>query len=69
MEVVITYGYYDQNNFIKEFKHFTHHTPTQQHRLWAVNIHHKGQPSPTWEEEDDTTVCVTSAHASPIRWL
>jgi AraC-like DNA-binding protein len=29
MDIAISHGYYDQNHFIKEFKHFTTYTPTQ----------------------------------------
>ena len=36
--LAVAHGYYDQNHFIKEFKYFTHHTPTQQDTLWDTNI-------------------------------
>jgi AraC-like DNA-binding protein len=48
MELAIRHGYYDQNHFIKEFKYFTHHTPTQQDTLWDPNIYHTARRWDIW---------------------
>jgi AraC-like DNA-binding protein len=67
--LAIAHGYYDQNHFIKEFKYFTHHTPTQQDTLWDPNIHWDARQLPTCKEGANATVLATRCNASPLRWL
>jgi len=48
LALVITHGYYDQTHFTKEFRCFTHHTPTQRDAFRAPNLHQNARQWEVW---------------------